>query len=93
MQKMTQIIDSKIKYSLYYVLYLVLVWSAYRISGISLPQEIDEFLVKPIIWLLPIGFILSKEGKGVETLGLTKKNLLPGIYLALFLGLIFAVEA
>ena len=84
---------NRLKSTLLYFLYLVVLWSAYRVSGISLPQEIDEFVVKPIVWLAPIFYILLREKKGVRALGITVKNLYPGIYLALILGVVFAIEA
>ena len=82
-----------LKTSLVYFLYLIIIWSLYRVSGITLPQEFDEFVVKPVVWIGPILFILYKEKKGLGSLGFTPKNLYPGVYLALILGLIFAVEA
>ena len=89
----TDIISTKIRYPFFYFIYLVVVWTAFRLSGVILPQEVDEFLIKPIVWLLPIYFIVRKNNNWPESLGLTGKNLYPGIYLALILGFIFAGEA
>lgn len=82
-----------IKYSLYYALYLIVVWTAYRLSGVSIPQELDEFVVKPLVWLLPIWYLAKKEKLKFVNLGLTRKNLIPGVYLSIILGLVFALEA
>lgn len=81
------------KSTIFYIIYLFALWLIYRLSGIVVSQELDEFVVKPVIWLLPIFFILKKEKKNLESLGFTKKNLIPGIYLSVILGLLFAVEA
>ncbi len=84
--------NKAIKYPLLYSLYLLAVWTAYRLSSISISQEIDEFLVKPVVWLLPIFLIVRKERDWLKSLGATRERLFPGIYLAVVLGFIFAVE-
>ena len=90
---MKQILNSKVKYPLFYALYLIAVWTFYRLSGINVPQEIDEFLVKPIVWLFPLFLLVRKQKSWIKSLGITRENLLPGIYFAAVLGLIFAIEA
>ncbi len=50
-------------------------------------------MVKPVVWLLPIFWLVRKEKNWVKSLGITRENLFSGIYFAAFLGLIFAVEA
>jgi membrane protease YdiL (CAAX protease family) len=84
--------SKSLKYPVFYLIYLFIVWIAFRASGIVLPQEVDEFLIKPIIWLLPIFLILFIKRESVTSLGITLKNLYPGIYLAMLLGLVFAIE-
>ncbi|OGM05895.1 hypothetical protein A2125_00015 [Candidatus Woesebacteria bacterium GWB1_43_5] len=90
---MADILNFKLKYPLLYSLYLIIVWTAYRLSGITVPEAFDEFLVKPVIWLLPVIFLVKRQKNWVKSLGITQANLSPGIYLAVVLGLIFAVEA
>lgn len=74
-----------------YVCYLFIVWGLYR-SLFKLPDEIEELFVKPVIWLGPLLFLLSKERSGLSTLGITTRNLFPSVYYALILGVIFAFE-
>ena len=72
--------------------YLVIVWGFYRLL-FKLPDEIEELVVKPIVWLAPLIFFLGKERLGLSSLGFTFKNLFPSIYLSLGLGAIFVIEA
>lgn len=72
--------------------YILIVWGFYRIL-FKLPDNFEEVALKPIIWLIPIFFILKKEGLTLSSLGITLKNFFPAIYLSLGLGAIFAIEA
>lgn len=85
-------LSKPLKYTVFYSLYLIVVWTAYRLSGIVISQEIDEFVVKPIVWLGPILLILFLEKEKLSSLGFTFKNLYAGFYLALILGLVYAIE-
>jgi len=80
-----------IKNAVSYSAYLLVVWGFYRML-VMFPTEVDELAFKPIIWLLPLYFILKKEKAGINSLGITLKNLFPAIYFSLFLGTFFAVE-
>jgi len=82
----------KIKYLYIYFVYLFLVWGFYRVF-FKFPETIDEFLVKPVVWLLPLFFLLKREKLPAKFLGLTTKNLFKSVYLAIFLGLVFSIEA
>jgi membrane protease YdiL (CAAX protease family) len=81
-----------IKHATIYAAYLLLFWGFYRLL-FKLPDEVEEVFLKPLIWLVPIFFILKKEGLGLGSLGITLKNLFPAIYFSLGLGAIFALEA
>ena len=72
--------------------YLLIVWGLYRFL-FKLPDEIEELFVKPVIWLVPVFYLLKKEKSKLSTLGLTSKNLFPAIYFALGLGAFFVIEA
>jgi len=74
-----------------YVAYLIIVWGFYRCL-FKLPDEVEEFLIKPIIWLTPLYFILKREKSKLSSLGVTSKNIFKAIYLSGFFGVIFAVE-
>lgn len=75
-----------------YALFLLLIWGFYRVF-FSLPAYLEEVVIKPLIWLLPIYIIVRKNKEKLSSLGITSKNLFPAIYLSLALGSIFAIEA
>lgn len=76
----------------YYTIYLIVVWSLYRVF-LKFPEEIEEFVIKPVIWLVPVFLILRKNKEGIASVGVSGKNLFKSIYFALALGSIFALEA
>jgi membrane protease YdiL (CAAX protease family) len=84
--------ESVVKYLTIYAVYILIVWGFYRVL-FKLPDNIEETILKPIIWLIPLFFLLKKEKLGISSLGITLKNLFPAIYLSLGLGVIFAIEA
>lgn len=71
--------------------FLLLTWGFYRFL-FKLPEEIEELLIKPVVWLIPVIYLLKRERAGLSTLGITGKNLFTSIYLAILLGVIFAIE-
>lgn len=71
--------------------YLLVIWGFYRML-FQVPDPFDEALVKPVIWLIPLYFLLKRERKGWDSLGITEKNIFPAIYFSLFLGAAFAIE-
>jgi hypothetical protein len=72
--------------------YILVVWGFYRLI-FRLPEELEELVVKPIIWLLPIVYQTRKEGLGLASIGITLKNIFPSIYFSLGLGAIFVIVA
>lgn len=81
-----------LKNTVTFLAYLIIVWGFYRFL-FKLPDEVEELIIKPIIWLLPIIPFLRKEKLGLSSLGVTLKNLFPSIYLSLGLGAFFVMEA
>jgi uncharacterized protein len=75
-----------------YAAYLLVIWGCYRLI-FKLPDNIEELIIKPIIWLVPLAYLLNKERYGLSSLGITFKNFFPSIYLSLGLGMLFVVEA
>lgn len=75
-----------------YSAFLIVVWGFYRLL-FQLPDEIEEVVIKPVIWLIPIIYFVVKEKGSLSSLGVTFKNLFPSLYLALGLGAIFIIEA
>ncbi len=84
--------ETAIKHATILTAYLLIVWGFYRFL-FRLPDEIEELIVKPIIWLLPVFYFVKKEKANLSSLGITSKNLFPAIYFALALGTVFAIEA
>lgn len=74
-----------------YVTYLIIVWAFYRFL-FQFPGDVEELVIKPILWLLPLLYFVHKERQGLVSLGITFKNLFPAIYLSLGLGVIFVIE-
>lgn len=71
--------------------FIFVVWGFYRFL-VPLPAEVSEVLLKPLVWLVPLFLILKKEGSGISSLGWTGRNIFKSIYLAVGLGVLFAIE-
>lgn len=84
--------EKTVKKVVIYVVYILIVWGFYRVL-FKLPDNFEELILKPLIWLVPLIFILKQEKENISSLGITLKNLFPSIYLSLGLGAIFAIEA
>lgn len=80
-----------IKHSTALVVYLLIVWGFYRML-FKLPEEVEELVIKPVIWLLPVFYLLGKEKLGLSSLGINSKNLFSSLYLSLILGVVFTIE-
>lgn len=74
-----------------YIIYLVITWSIYRLL-FRFSDNVEELVIKPVIWLVPLFFFLRKEGLGISSLGHTFKNFFPAMYLSLGLGSVFVLE-
>lgn len=83
------------KHQVFIVWFVVfLVWAVYRASFV-LPESIDEFLVKPLIFVLPVLFAVRYlEKKKFTTLGFptSKREFLIDIYIGIVIGVVFALE-
>lgn len=80
------------KYAVGLSVYLLIVWGFYRFL-FQFPETIEELFIKPVVWLLPVIYLLKKEKESLSSLGITLKNLFPAIYYALGLGAFFVIEA
>ena len=80
-----------LKNSIVLATYLLIVWGFYRML-FKLPEEVEELVVKPVLWLGPVLFLVRREGLGFSSLGISSKNLFPSLYLSLALGMVFAIE-
>lgn len=83
---------SVVKYVTIYSAYLIIVWAFYRFI-FQFPSDIEELVIKPIIWLLPLFYFVRKEHESIASLGITLKNFFPAVYLSIGLGSVFAIEA
>lgn len=84
--------EAILKYATIYAAYILIVWGFYRLI-FKLPDEVEELFVKPVIWLLPILFILKKEKLNFKSLGFNFEKFFPVIYSIFGLGVIFVIEA
>lgn len=72
--------------------WIVLAWALYRYF-FRLPEWADEFIIKPLVFVLPVlWYVIRREKRGLTSLGLTGKNLFPSIYIGLGFGFVFALE-
>ncbi len=72
--------------------WILLAWSLYRYF-LKLPEWVDEFIFKPLIFVAPvIWFVLKKEKKRLASVGLTMKNFSPSLYVGIGLGFLFVLE-
>ncbi|OGY07983.1 MAG: hypothetical protein A2700_00010 [Candidatus Blackburnbacteria bacterium RIFCSPHIGHO2_01_FULL_44_64] len=71
---------------------LLVVWGFYRVL-FKLPENIEEVVIKPVLWLGLLAYFLRKEGVGLRSVGFTSKNLFKSVYLSLGLGVLFVVVA
>lgn len=73
---------------------ILIVWSIYR-TKLSLPQYIDEFIAKPLIFVVPVYIYISHiEKKGfLQDIWFTFKNISKNILIPLGIGTILTVAA
>lgn len=72
--------------------WVLLFWSLYRYF-LKLPEFVDEFIFKPIVFLGPVlWYVKTIEKRSIDSLGITKRNFFPSIYLGIGLGMLFALD-
>jgi len=89
---MTKSNTTSVKYAIGFAAYLLIVWGFYRFL-FQLPENIEELIIKPLVWLTPLIYFLKREKASISSLGITTKNLFPAVYFALGLGAFFLLEA
>lgn len=73
--------------------FIFVIWSFYRYLPGILPLWMEELILKPLIWLVPMFWLVRKiERQSFSSLGFTKKKLFPSLYWGIGLGLVFALE-
>lgn len=72
--------------------WIVLVWALYRYF-FRLPEWIDEFVIKPLIFVAPVlWYVLKREKRRLSSIGLTGNNVFTSVYIGLGFGFVFALE-
>lgn len=72
--------------------WIVLVWAFYRYF-FRLPEWADEFIFKPLLFVVPVlWYVLQKEKRRLDSVGITGKNFFTSIYIGLGFGFVFALE-
>lgn len=75
---------------------ILIVWSLYR-ANLRLPEWFDEFIIKPLVFILPVYFYIARIEKGKFFKGISwslksiKKDLLVGVGIGLILFLTVVV--
>lgn len=70
---------------------VLIIWSIYRAKfGTTLPLWFDEFIAKPIVFIVPVYWFIKKVEKEsfFKSLGFTKKNILKELLIGFLIGLI-----
>ena len=71
--------------------FIFIIWGFYRFL-FKLPEEIEELVLKPIVWLGPLFWLLWKDKEDFASVGWSTKNLFKSLYLGIGLGILFAIE-
>jgi membrane protease YdiL (CAAX protease family) len=70
---------------------VLIVWGFYRFL-FRFPEEIEELILKPILWLGSLFYFLWKEKASLSSVGWTNKNFFKSLYLGIGLGIFFSIE-
>jgi|SRR3989344_5509189 len=67
---------------------ILILWSIYR-AKLALPEWFDEFIAKPLIFILPVYLFIRKVEKGnfFSKIALRKENSIREFYYAIFIGI------
>lgn len=80
------------KHAIAFYAYLLVVWGFYRLL-FQAPEPYDELILKPVVWLVPLYFLVKKEKASLKSIGITFKNFFPVVYFVLALGFVFSILA
>jgi len=70
----------------------LLAWALYRYF-FKFPEWTDEFIFKPLVFVLPVlWYVVKKERASLTTIGITSKNFLKNLFMGLGISAIFVVE-
>ncbi|MEX1052644.1 MAG: CPBP family glutamic-type intramembrane protease, partial [Patescibacteria group bacterium] len=71
---------------------VLIIWSIYRAKfGTSLPLWFDEFIAKPLVFILPVYLFIKYIEKTafLKSINFIKKNILKEIFIGLIIGITF----
>jgi len=92
-QKHTAVVGNSTEWVFQFWAWQLLAWSLYRYF-FRFPEPVDEFLIKPLVFVVPVlWFVLKIEKRKLNTIGITKSNLLQSVLIGCGFGLLFAGEA
>ena len=74
---------------------VLILWSLYRFNLINTPEWFDEFIAKPLVFLLPIIFYIKRIEKKpfLEQLWLKNERISKDLFIGLSIGAIFIISA
>ena len=72
----------------YYFVYLALFWSLFRYL-VRLPEVIEELWFKPVIWLVPLLFVMASMKKKIVVFGNNWKAIPAGVLMGIFYFVLF----
>ncbi|MBI4990780.1 CPBP family intramembrane metalloprotease [Candidatus Gottesmanbacteria bacterium] len=83
------------KHQVYLVWFVIfLLWAFYR-ANFNLAEGVDEFLIKPLIFVLPVIFAVRfRERRRLSSLGIpaSPRDFFVDLYLGVVVGILFALE-
>jgi len=92
-QKHIAVVRSSTEWVFQFWAWQLLAWSLYRYF-FRFPEPVDEFLIKPLVFVVPVlWFVLKIEKRKLNTVGITSRNVLQSVLIGCGFGLLFAGEA
>jgi len=84
--------ETKLKRVIVFYAFLFVTWGFYRFL-FQFPEEVEELIIKPLVWLGPIVLISKKEKLKLSDLGFRGDNFFAVVYFMLTLGFLFSIAA
>jgi len=81
-----------LKHAITFYAYLFVVWGFYRLL-FQAPAPLEELIVKPLVWLLPLCILIRREKATLESIGITFHNFFKAVYFVMALGVVFTIFA
>jgi len=89
----TQTIKQSTEWVFQFWAWQLLAWCLYRYF-FRLPEPVDEFLIKPLVFIVPVlWYVLRREKRKLNSIGITRRNFALSVAIGCGFGLLFAGEA